>query len=47
MNLDPNAKNGKIWFEIFIGTKLHQTSGKKFFQQIGNVDVILDDGGPN
>ena len=46
IDLDPNAKKmEKYGFEIFIGDQASPDFWKKFFQQIGNVDVILDDGG--
>ena len=46
IDLDPNAKKmEKYGFEIFIGDQASPNFWKNFFEQIGNVDVILDDGG--
>ena len=46
IDLDPNAKKlEKYGFEIFIGDQASTDFWENFFEQIGNVDVILDDGG--
>ena len=42
-------ENAKIWedhgFEIFIGSQSDPNFWKSFFQEVGDVDVLLDDGG--
>lgn len=46
IDLDPNAKKMEEYgFEIFIGDQASPNFWKKFFDQVGNVDAILDDGG--
>lgn len=46
IDLNPAAK---VWekegFEIFIGDQSDETFWLEFYNQIGNVDVLLDDGG--
>ena len=46
VDLDPNAKKmEKYGFEIFIGNQASPDFWNKFFEKVGNVDIILDDGG--
>ena len=46
IDLDPNAKKmEKYGFEIFIGNQASPDFWNNFFKQVGNVDIILDDGG--
>lgn len=46
IDLNPNAKKWEEHgFEIFIGSQSDENFWQKFIQEIGKVDVILDDGG--
>ena len=46
IDLDPNAKKlEKHGFEIFIGDQSSKLFWKNFFYSVGNIDVLLDDGG--
>lgn len=44
-----NNSNAKYWekygFEIFIGNQSDKLFWKKFFNKVGKVDIVLDDGG--
>jgi len=46
IDLHPNAKKlEKDGFEIFIGSQSDPNFWKKFFSKVGNIDILLDDGG--
>ncbi|MFL2889662.1 MAG: class I SAM-dependent methyltransferase [Pelagibacteraceae bacterium] len=46
VDLDPRAKElEKNGFEIFIGSQSDNNFWKEFYDNVGNVDVVLDDGG--
>ena len=46
VDLNPNAKKWEAHgFEIFIGSQSDPTFWQAFFQRVGPVDVVLDDGG--
>ena len=46
IDLNPNAKKWeKHGFKIFIGNQSDPSFWKSFFKKIGNVDVVIDDGG--
>jgi len=46
VDLNPEAKKWEEdGFEIFIGSQSHPEFWEKFFEEIGNIDIILDDGG--
>ena len=46
IDLNPKAKKWKKYgFEIFIGDQSNVLFWKKFFKQVGKVDIIIDDGG--
>lgn len=46
VDINPNAKEmEKKGFEVFIGDQTSQKFWESFFKQVGDVDVILDDGG--
>lgn len=46
VDLNPNVKElEKYGYEIFIGNQSENSFWKKFFKDVGNVDVLLDDGG--
>jgi hypothetical protein len=46
VDLNPNAKKWeKYGFKIFIGNQADTNFWKDFFKNVGNVDVVIDDGG--
>ena len=46
VELNPEAKKfEKDGFEIFIGNQSDENFWKDFFEEVGEVDIILDDGG--
>ena len=46
VDLNPNAKKWeKHGFEIFIGSQSDENFWESFIKQIGEIDVVLDDGG--
>ncbi len=46
IDLDPRAKElEEKGFEIFIGSQSDVNFWKKFYTQVGNIDILLDDGG--
>ena len=46
IDLNPNAKKWeKYGFKIFIGNQADENFWKDFFKKVGNVDVVIDDGG--
>ena len=46
IELNPEAKKfEKEGFEIFIGNQADENFWKDFFEKVGEVDIILDDGG--
>jgi hypothetical protein len=46
IDLHPNAKSlEKDGFEIFIGSQSDKSFWKNFYSKVGNIDVLLDDGG--
>lgn len=46
VDLNPNVKElEKYGFEIFIGNQCDNSFWKNFYKDVGNVDVLLDDGG--
>ena len=46
VDLDPNAKKWeKNGFEIFIGDQSEPKFWEEFFKNVGNVDIVIDDGG--
>lgn len=46
IDLNPNAKKWEDYgFEVFIGDQSNRNFWKSLFDQIGNIDVLLDDGG--
>ena len=46
VDLNPNAKKWeKHGFKIFIGNQSNPNFWKDFFNKVGNVDVVIDDGG--
>ncbi len=46
IDLNPEAKQfEKYGFEIFIGDQSDTEFWRKFFNEVGNIDVLLDDGG--
>ena len=46
VDLNPNAKKWeKYGFKIFIGNQDDTNFWKDFFKKVGNVDVVIDDGG--
>lgn len=46
VDINPNAKEmEKKGFEVFIGDQSSQRFWESFFKEVGDVDVILDDGG--
>tara|TARA_B100000029_G_scaffold441293_1_gene459012 strand:+ start:864 stop:1748 length:885 start_codon:yes stop_codon:yes gene_type:complete len=46
IDINPEAKKMKLeGFEIFIGSQSSEAFWDHFFQKVGSVDVILDDGG--
>ena len=46
IDLNPNAKKlEKDGFDIYIGSQSDKNFWKSFFNKVGNIDVLLDDGG--
>ena len=46
VDLDPNARKWeKHGFKIFIGNQSDPNFWRDFFKKVGNVDVVIDDGG--
>ena len=46
IDLNPKAKELENYgFEIFIGNQSDSTFWKEFYKSVGNIDVLLDDGG--
>jgi hypothetical protein len=46
IDLNPDAKQfEKYGFEIFIGNQSSKIFWKNFFDKVGNIDILLDDGG--
>ena len=46
IELNPDAKKlEKFGFEIFIGDQADPLFWKKFYQKVGKIDILLDDGG--
>ena len=46
IELNPDAKKlKKFGFEIFIGDQADPLFWKKFYQKVGKIDILLDDGG--
>jgi len=46
IELNPEAKKfEKDGFEIFIGNQSDENFWENFFKKVGNVDIVLDDGG--
>lgn len=46
IDLNPNAKKwSEHGFEIFIGNQADKEFWKKFIEQVGPIDIVLDDGG--
>ena len=46
VDLNPRAKDfEKYGFEIFIGDQTNEIFWQDFFKKVGEVDIILDDGG--
>jgi hypothetical protein len=46
IDINPNAKKAEeLGFEIFIGDQAKPEFWAEFFEQIGPVDIVLDDGG--
>ena len=46
IDLNPNAKKlEKDGFDIYIGSQSDKNFWKSFFDKVGNIDVLLDDGG--
>jgi len=46
VELNPEAKKfEKFGFEIFIGNQSDENFWKNFFNKVGDVDIVLDDGG--
>ena len=46
VELNPDAKKfEKEGFEIFIGNQSDENFWKDFFDKVGEVDIVLDDGG--
>ena len=46
IDLNPNAKKlEKNGFDIYIGSQSDKNFWKSFFNKVGNIDVLLDDGG--
>ena len=46
IDLNPNAKKWeKHGFKIFIGNQSDPNFWKDFFKEVGNVDIVIDDGG--
>jgi hypothetical protein len=46
IDLNPKAKElEKMGFEIFIGSQSSETFWDNFYNKVGNVDIVLDDGG--
>ena len=44
--MNPDAKQfEKFGFEIFIGNQSSKIFWKSFFDKVGNIDILLDDGG--
>ncbi len=46
IDLNPNAKKlEKDGFDIFVGSQSDKNFWKNFFYKVGNIDILLDDGG--
>tara|TARA_B110001450_G_scaffold81790_1_gene77595 strand:- start:281 stop:1138 length:858 start_codon:yes stop_codon:yes gene_type:complete len=46
IELNPDAKKlEKHGFEIYIGDQTDKNFWKKFYKEVGNIDILLDDGG--
>jgi len=46
IDLNPKAKElEKLGFEIFIGSQSSETFWDNFYNKVGNVDIVFDDGG--
>ena len=46
IDFNPTAKKWeKQWFEIYIGNQADLEFWKNFFEKVGKIDILVDDGG--
>ena len=45
IELNPDAKTRKKGFKIFIGDQSDPKFWKKFYRDVGKIDILIDDGG--